>query len=126
RCTLHVQIPTQPNFSSLNLAMAVQVLCYELRTAALERWSGGRPGAGTGTHARPRRATAEELEHFYAHLERVLTDAGFLREEHPRQLKLKLRRIFQRAELDRNEIDILRGVLTAVDPARRGTGSYDR
>jgi len=127
RCAVHVQIPTQPDFSSLNLGMAVQVLCYELRIAALERARrtferGGERGGSDPdpAHARPRLATAAELESFHEHLERVLVESGFLREDHPRQLKLKLRRIFQRAALDRNEIDILRGVLTSLEPSRRG------
>jgi tRNA (cytidine32/uridine32-2'-O)-methyltransferase len=127
RCMLHVQIPTDAAFSSLNLAMSVQVLCYELRMAGLIR--AGLLGAGTAqpigepaaqaAAGRPRLATSEELEYFHEHLERVLVDAGFINESHPRQLKLKLRRIFQRARLDKNEIDILRGVLTSLDPARR-------
>lgn len=124
RCTLHVQIPTQPHFSSLNLAMAVQLLCYELRLAMLAAAEHDSPhvadiaGGHTGRGGH-RFATAEELEGFNAHLERVLVAAGFLRDAHPRQMKLKLRRIFQRAVLDKNEIDILRGVLTALDPAKR-------
>ncbi|HEX6995017.1 MAG TPA: RNA methyltransferase [Gammaproteobacteria bacterium] len=121
RCMLHVQIPTDAAFSSLNLAMAVQVLCYELRMTGLLR--AGRPDAASPlaetASSRPRLATSEELEHFHAHLERILIDSGFIHESHPRQLKLKLRRIFQRAGLDKNEIDILRGVLTSLDPARR-------
>ncbi len=127
RCAVHVQIPTHPEFSSLNLGMAVQVLCYELRLAALERGrrapepDGESARAAPGfAHARPRLATAAELESFHDHLERVLVESGFLREDHPRQLKLKLRRIFQRAALDRNEVDILRGVLTSLDPSRLG------
>ena len=63
-------------------------------------------------------ATAAELESFHEHLERVLTEAGFLHADHPRAMKLKLRRVFNRATLDRNEVDILRGVLAALDPTR--------
>ncbi len=127
RCNLHVQIPTAA-FSSLNLAMAVQVLCYELRRSGLERTgqladpersAAGAVEPATVAPGRARLATAAELEHFHEHLERVLIEAGFIHESHPRQLKLKLRRIFQRARLDKNEIDILRGVLTSLDPARR-------
>ncbi len=124
-CQRLVRIPTQPEFGSLNLAMAVQVLAYELRMT----WLGAGSDAGDPEaepqaaqdleagrpEARPL-ATGGELEGFFAHLERVLTETGFLHTEHPRQLKLKLRRIFQRAELDRNEINILRGVLTALEP----------
>jgi TrmH family RNA methyltransferase len=111
-CRYLVHIPTHPDYGSLNLAMATQVICYELRMAAL----------GEAAHVPYVReappATAGELEGFQAHLERVLTDAKFLSPEHPTLLKLKLRRLFQRADLDRNEINILRGALAALDPVK--------
>lgn len=117
-CRLLVHIPTEADYGSLNLAMAVQVLCYELRMARqslsaepLEK-----------RDAPP--ATAVELDGFHRHLERVLSEAGFLHPDHQKQMKLKLRRLFQRAELDRNEINILRGVLAALDPAG-GRGQRD-
>src|SRR5690606_1422212 len=122
RCAVHVRIPTNPEFSSLNLGMAVQVLCYELRLAALDRARAR--GSETSDiepqplRVRPRLATVAELDHFYDHLDRVLVESGFLREDHQRQLRLKLRRIFQRAALDKNEVDILRGVLTSLEPSR--------
>lgn len=122
RCMLHVQIPTDSAFSSLNLAMAVQVLCYELRMSGLSRASvraAVHAAEPVSVGSRSRLATSAELEHFHEHFERVLIDAGFIHESHPRQLKLKLRRIFQRARLDKNEIDILRGVLTSLDPGKR-------
>jgi TrmH family RNA methyltransferase len=128
RCHRVVRIPTSAEFGSLNLGMAVQVLCYELRMTWLMRAASG-TGAARAARTGPERtatenpadplATGAELEHFYAHLERVLDEAGFLHGDHPRQLKLKLRRIFQRAELNRNEVNILRGMLTALDPSRR-------
>jgi TrmH family RNA methyltransferase len=111
-CQALVHIPTDPDFGSLNLGMAVQVLCYELRMAAL-----GGPTASPEARSAPP-ATTAELEGFHDHLERVLTDAGFLHPNHPRQLRLKLRRLFMRAALDQNEINILRGALAALDPAR--------
>jgi TrmH family RNA methyltransferase len=117
RCQALVNIPTAPDFSSLNLAMAVQVLCYELRMAA--------PRAAPPA-APPRDApfaTAGELEGFHQHLERLLTDAGFLHPEHQRQVKLKLRRIFHRATLDQNEMSILRGMLSALGPRKRSASS---
>ena len=113
RCQQLVHIPTAPDFSSLNLAMAVQVLCYELRMAAPDR----APPQGPVTEARP--ATAAELEGLHEHLERVLTLSGFLHPEHQRQVKLKLRRIFHKAALDENELSILRGALTSLDPTKR-------
>ncbi len=115
-CSRLVHIPTSPEFGSLNLAMAAQVLCYELRMIAV----GGALPPSPAVDAPL--ATATELEGFHEHLERLLTDAGFLHATHQRQLKLKLRRIFHRASLDQNEINILRGVLTALDPAKRSGG----
>jgi TrmH family RNA methyltransferase len=113
RCQQLVHIPTNPDYSSLNLAMSVQVLCYEVRMSAPNL-----PAAqGPTTDAPP--ATANELEGFHAHLEKLLTESGFLHPEHQRQVKLKLRRIFQRAALDQNEISILRGMLTSLGPAKR-------
>lgn len=117
RCHALVHIPTHPDYGSLNLAMAAQVLCYELRMARPE----ARITAVETRDAPP--ATAAELEGFHVHLERVLSAAGFLHPDHPKQLKRKLRRLFLRAELDQNEINILRGALAALDPEHPGTSS---
>jgi len=117
RCQQLVHIPTQPEYGSLNLAMAVQVLCYELRMAV----DAGRVQSEEVREAPL--ATAAELEGFHAHLERVLRDAQFLHPDHPRQLKLKLRRLFHRARLDQNEINILRGALAALDPSKTSRGN---
>jgi len=107
-CDTMLTIPTDPGFSSLNLAMAVQVLSYELYAArAAARPPEYEPDAPL--------ATSAELEHFYAHLEQVLTDAHFLDPENPRHLMRRLRRLFIRARPDQNELNILRGILTAVD-----------
>jgi len=108
-CHTLVTIPAVPDFSSLNLAMAVQVLCYELRVAALDR-------EVPVTAREAPLANASELEHFYRHLEQVLTASGFLDTENPRYLMRRLRRLFLRAEPDRNEVNILRGILASLDP----------
>ena len=113
RCQQLVHIPAAPGYSSLNLAMAVQVLCYELRMAAPART----PAEGPASDAPL--ATAAELEGLHDHLERLLTESGFLHPAHQRQVKLKLRRIFHKATLDQNELNILRGMLTSLDPAKR-------
>jgi len=118
RCQFLVNIPTQAAYGSLNLAMAVQVLCYELRMAAIEQQPAARPERESPP------ATAAELEGFHEHLERVLSDAGFLKSDHPRKLKLRFRRMFQRAELDQTEVNILRGVLSALDPAKSPSGRH--
>jgi len=110
-CHSLLTIPTNPEFSSLNLGMAVQVLTYELRVASMLD-----EGPAFETEAPP--ATGEEMEHFYAHLERVVKDVGFLDPENPRHLMRRLRRLFIRARPDKNEVNILRGILTAVDRKR--------
>jgi TrmH family RNA methyltransferase len=111
RCHTLLTIPTDPDFSSLNLAMAVQVTCYELRLAQMM------PSPEQLLVEAPP-ASSEELEHFYVHLEQVLAASGFLDPANPRHLMRRLRRLFARALPDRNEINILRGILAAVDPQK--------
>lgn len=112
-------IPSQPGFSSLNLAAAVQVFAYELRMAALAG-SVALPVV-TGASAR---ATQDEVSGFFTHLERVMVATGFLDPHEPKRLVAKLRRLFGRVELEKDEVNILRGILTATEqpadhPARR-------
>lgn len=110
-CHTLLTIPTDPDFSSLNLAMAVQVLTYELRVAStIDR------GPVFESEAPP--ASGEEMEHFYTHLEQVLQDIRFLDPENPRFLMRRLRRLYIRARPDKNDINILRGILTAIDRSR--------
>lgn len=106
-CDTLLTIPTDPDFSSLNLAMAVQVLTYEIRAARADEQPEYEADAPL--------ATSEELEHFYSHLEKVMTDLQFLDPDNPRLLMRRLRRLFVRARPDKNELNILRGVLAAVD-----------
>lgn len=108
-CTHVVTIPANPDYASLNLAAAVQVLSYELRVAAL---AGRRPVREP--EAPP--ATHEQLEQLYAHLQRVLADRGFLNPDNPEHLMRRLRRLYNRAGLDHNEVQILRGILTTLAP----------
>lgn len=108
-CHLSVRIPANPEYSSLNLAAAVQVLSYELRVADT-----GVDAAPPEPDATPA-ATAAEMEHFYAHLERVLIDTGFLDPAAPKHLMRRLRRLFARAGPDSNEANILRGILTSIE-----------
>lgn len=108
-CHAAVRIPTSPDFSSLNLAMAVQVICYEILVA-----SGG--GQGLPEPRDTPLAAAEEVGHFFDHLERVLVASGFLNPANPRHLMLRLHRLFARAEPDSNEVAILRGILSALAP----------
>lgn len=115
RCNQVVHIPANPAYGSLNIAMAVQVLCYELRMAGLERETGADAGTQALTDGDAPPATAADLEGLYLHMETALSNAGFLKADHSRLLKLRLRRIYQRSRLDRNEVNILRGTLTALE-----------
>ncbi len=110
RCHVQVTIPTVPDFPSLNLAAAVQVMTYELFLAYLER-----EGAVDFPRQRRESVTAGEMERFYAHLERVLVAVEFLDPAQPRQLMRRLRRLYHRAQPDAIEMNILRGILTAVE-----------
>ncbi len=107
RCQRLVVIPSAPEFPSLNLAMAVQVIAYELRVGALD-------APTTDAAAEPEPARHEELEHYFNHLERVLTESGFLDPDNPRHLMQRLRRLYARARPDQNDVNILRGILAAV------------
>jgi TrmH family RNA methyltransferase len=113
-CHALVHIPANPEYSSLNLAAAVQVIAWELREAQ---------GAGVAQPA-PESPPAShgDLDLFYDHLERVLIASGFLDTGNPRQLMRRLRRLFNRARLDENELNILRGILAALAP---GSGARD-
>lgn len=108
RCHHLLNIPANPDYSSLNLAAAVQVMAYELRTAALA-------AAATQQDQVPATplASAEDMARFYAHLEQTMLDTGFLNPDNPRQLMRRLRRLFNRAQPDQNEVNILRGILSS-------------
>lgn len=110
RCTDVVTIPANPAYSSLNLGAAVQVLSYELRMAALAGQLRDRPEP----EAPP--ASHEELERLYSHLEAALAARDFLDRHNPEHLMRRLRRLYSRARLDQNEVQILRGMLTALAP----------
>lgn len=112
RCHTLLTIPTDPRFSSLNLAMAVQILTYELRLISLG-------GAESVPVSDVPLASGDDLQHFYAHLEHVLNVSGFLDPDNPRLLMRRLRRLFIRAEPDKDEVNILRGILASLDPDAR-------
>jgi TrmH family RNA methyltransferase len=114
RCQRLVTIPTSTAYSSLNLAMAVQIVAYELWHAR-----GERPAE------RPRPvplASATEMDEFYAHLAQVLDEVDFRDRTGEGHLFARLRQLFNRAAPDENEIHILRGILTAVQGRRRRAG----
>jgi tRNA (cytidine32/uridine32-2'-O)-methyltransferase len=109
RCQALVHIPTNPEFSSLNLAAAVQVLAYEIRRAA-------RAAHGAQLIDPPRDlATADEMESFHGHLTHALGVIQFGDPAQSHKLMRRLRRLFHRANPDRTELNILRGILTAAE-----------
>lgn len=117
RCHFHVHIPSDPDFSSLNLAAAVQVLGYEVRMAWL---AGSRPQAAAATDKAEELATSDEMERFYGHLQDTLVDIAFLDPEKPRHLMARLRRLFGRSAVNKSEMSILRGILTETQKVARG------
>ena len=111
-----LRIPTGKEYASLNLAMAVQVVAYEIFRAR-----------GVPAPVAPREqplADPAAMERMYAHLEQVLEEIDFRdRTQQGTNLMNRIRRFLQRAELDRNEVNILRGMLTAVQQRRRRAGA---
>jgi tRNA/rRNA methyltransferase len=112
RCQAAVTIPTNPEFSSLNLGSAVQVLCHECRMAAFSNKPPLRTQDAT-PFASPV-ATLEEVEGLISHFETVMTATGFFNPEQPGRLLPKLRRLFGRVRLEKDEINILRGILAST------------
>jgi tRNA (cytidine32/uridine32-2'-O)-methyltransferase len=112
RCHAAVHIPADPEFSSLNLAQAVQVLAYELRVASVAAPAHEPADADERDPA----ATVEQLEHFFSHLAQTLDDIDFHKGRSPRTIMKRLRRLFLRADLEQREVRILRGIL---DDAQR-------
>lgn len=103
-CHFLLRIPCNSGFSSLNLAAAVQIVCYELYIASQ---SAPAAAAGGGRSL----ATAEQMESFYRHLAEALADIGFMHPDKSRTIMRRLRRIYNRILLDTKEVDILRGIL---------------
>ena len=111
QCSALAHIPANPAYSSLNLAQAIQVLAYELRVAFLEQGSGlHHAQAEVGTLAQ-----SDEIERMYAHLENALVALDFLDPRNPKKLMPRLRRLFARTGLEREEVNILRGILARID-----------
>ena len=107
RCSIIATIPANPDYASLNLAAAVQVVAYELRQAAGD--------ASVWRAPRFEPASFDEIEALYAHATRTLADMRFLSPEMPRRLLPRLRRLFARAALEKEEVNILRGILARID-----------
>ncbi len=120
-CQLLAMIPANPDYSSLNLSMAVQVMCYELRMLTLET-DALRANIHEASRASPETtilATNEELERFYAHLEETLLHIGYLNPNAPKKLFERMRRLYSRARLEKEEVNLLRGVLTLTKEPRK-------
>ena len=109
KCHCHVYIPANPEYSSLNLAMAVQTISYEIRMAALAAESTPQ------TVSKSDYPKEKELELFYQHLEKVLTETHFISHQQPGAIMSKLRRLFTRARPEVVELNILRGILSSVE-----------
>jgi tRNA/rRNA methyltransferase len=114
RCQRVASIASDPGFSSLNLAAAVQVVAYETRFAAV--------GPATFPTQRTPPASHEELERLFAQLEASLTKSGFLDPGNPRRVMERLRRLFGRARLESQEVNVLRGMLSSWDDGPQGPG----
>ena len=114
-CQRLIHVPANPEYSSLNLAMSVQVMAYELRQCLLA------PRIDLAEGAAP--ATQAAMDGFFEHLERALTHVRYLDPDNPRQLMRRMRRLFHRAQPDGDEVNLLRGVLTKIErctPPGRG------
>ena len=111
KCHYHVHIPANPEYSALNIAAAIQVICYEIRMSALA------PADGTALRFDDwdvPRAKPQALEHYFEHLEETLAQLSFLDPDNPRQTVTRLRRLFNRIRMDEMELSILRGMLTSI------------
>lgn len=107
-CHFQINIPANPDYSSLNLAAAVQIVCYELRMTFLHQKSklSGRTIM---------LADVKQQEHFYQHLHKLLNIIDFLKPIRSGQIMSRLRRLFSRSELEVNEVKILRGILSTIE-----------
>ncbi|WP_392559285.1 tRNA (cytosine(32)/uridine(32)-2'-O)-methyltransferase TrmJ [Orbus mooreae] len=110
KCHYHVSIPANPDYSSLNLAMSVQVLCYEIRMAMLRTID--KPNIVSAPIDYPKN---DDIERFYQHLEQTLLQTSFINPNHPGQIMGRLRRLFTRAQIEQQELNILRGILTSIN-----------
>ena len=111
KCNVLINIPANPDYSSLNLAQAAQVLVYECRMAALE----GSDGSASGTPGfRGESASVPQVEAMFGHLEEALVKVGFLDADNPKKLMPRLKRLFARTQLETEEVNILRGIARQV------------
>lgn len=112
RCHIHVHIPTSDEYSSLNLAQAVQVMVYELYMASL---AVNKVELSKTRKRKTPFASADELDGLYKHIESIMKQTGFYKADHPRMMETRLRQLFNRAQLDKQDLNLLRGILASVD-----------
>ncbi|OOW14011.1 RNA methyltransferase [Acinetobacter sp. MF4640] len=124
----HVTIPVNTDYGVLNVAQAIQVICYEMRMATLAAVESGKDEAATMpvTDTESMQwdeplVTHEQMEQFYPHIEKMLAEIEFLDPKNPRLLPLRLRRLFGRIQLDRMEYHLLRGIFSRVQALNNGT-----
>ena len=115
-CHFHVQIPANPEYSSLNLAMAVQTLSYEIRTSFLLHEQKAFTLSDDEEYP-----VVDETERFYQHFENALKATGFIVPSHPGLVLTKLRRLFNRARPDVKELKMMRGILASVERAAKAS-----
>ena len=124
----HVTIPVNTDYGVLNVAQAIQGICYEMRMATLAAVKSGEDEAATMpvTDTESMQwdeplVTHEQMEQFYPHIEKMLAEIEFLDPKNPRLLPLRLRRLFGRIQLDRMEYHLLRGIFSRVQALNNGT-----
>ena len=124
----HVTIPVNTDYGVLNVAQAIQVICYEMRMATLAAVKSGEDEAATMPVTDTESMqwdepliTHEQMEQFYPHIEKMLAEIEFLDPKNPRLLPLRLRRLFGRIQLDRMEYHLLRGIFSRVQALNNGT-----
>ncbi|WP_435952558.1 tRNA (cytosine(32)/uridine(32)-2'-O)-methyltransferase TrmJ [Dryocola sp. BD626] len=117
KCHYHVAIQANPEYSSLNLAMAVQILAYEVRIA----WLATQEQPETVEEEETPYPLVDDLERFYGHLEQVMLNTGFIRANHPGQVMSRIRRLFTRARPESQELNILRGMLSSIESDKKSS-----
>lgn len=120
KCQMLAMIPANPEYSSLNLAAAVQIMCYEVRMAALSAQGlENQVLAPNVEDTHIELASLESVEGFYTHLEETLLHIGYLNPAAPKKLMERLRRLFAKSKLEKEEVNLLRGILTlTVNPRK--------
>lgn len=113
QCQALINIPAHPEYASLNLAQAIQVLAYECRMALLSQ--NGEPARDSRIGFHGDQASVEQINGMFGHLESALTSIGFLNPDNPKKLMPRLRRLFSRSQLETEEVNILRGIARQIE-----------